>query len=58
MVTQYGKDSAITEMVDKYDWYFFPNVNPDGYEYSHDYVSILPGNYMKLRAHVWIKLFE
>lgn len=35
MVTQYKKDARITAMVEKYDWYFLPIANPDGYEFSH-----------------------
>jgi len=35
MVTQYGDNSQITALVDKYDWYFLPMANPDGYEFSH-----------------------
>ena len=27
-------------MVDTYDWYLLPVHNPDGYEYSRDYVRI------------------
>lgn len=30
-------DEQILELFDKYDFYFMPVVNPDGYQYSHDY---------------------
>uniref|UniRef100_A0A1I8EX10 Peptidase_M14 domain-containing protein n=1 Tax=Wuchereria bancrofti TaxID=6293 RepID=A0A1I8EX10_WUCBA len=34
LVTEYGKDSNLTHMTDKFDWYIVPVANPDGYEYS------------------------
>ncbi|EFO26494.1 hypothetical protein LOAG_01994 [Loa loa] len=34
LVTEYTKDSDLTHMVDKFDWYIVPVANPDGYEYS------------------------
>nr|QEI22872.1 putative zinc carboxypeptidase [Oryctes rhinoceros] len=30
-----SSDSRIRAIAQYYDWYFFPSVNPDGYEYSH-----------------------
>ncbi|XP_070577614.1 carboxypeptidase B-like [Ptychodera flava] len=30
----YGKDDEITRMIDEFDWYIVPQLNPDGYEYS------------------------
>ncbi|GJQ79511.1 hypothetical protein Trydic_g16361 [Trypoxylus dichotomus] len=30
-----SSDSRIRRIAEYYDWYFFPSVNPDGYEYSH-----------------------
>jgi len=36
LVTKYGSDRQITSLVDKYDWYIMPILNPDGYQYSHD----------------------
>ena len=39
MVGQYGFDPEITRMMDTYDWYILPVVNPDGYEYSRENVS-------------------
>ncbi|ELU10347.1 hypothetical protein CAPTEDRAFT_158182 [Capitella teleta] len=34
MVTSYGSDDDVTKMIDAYDWYFVPVMNPDGYVYS------------------------
>jgi len=40
LIIEYGVDSSVTLMLDNYDWYILPLVNPDGYQYSHDSVSI------------------
>lgn len=34
LLSQYGSDSEITEMLDDVEFYIVPVVNPDGYEYS------------------------
>ena len=34
MVRNYSTDSNVKHMIDTYDWYFVPVVNPDGYEYT------------------------
>ena len=34
-----NNDPTINELVQKYDWYLLPLVNPDGYEYSRTNVS-------------------
>jgi len=34
MMKNYGSDSDVSMMMNKYDWYFMPIVNPDGYKYS------------------------
>ena len=34
IVTGYGKDAATTSMLDSYDFYILPIVNPDGFSYS------------------------
>jgi carboxypeptidase A2 len=36
MTSQYGSDPDVTSMIDAYDWYFVPIMNPDGYVYSWD----------------------
>ena len=30
----YTTDSRVREMLDQYDWYIMPVMNPDGYVYS------------------------
>ena len=32
-------DPEIQEMVQTFDWYIFPVMNPDGYKYTWSYVS-------------------
>jgi extracellular matrix protein 14 len=34
LITQYGKKSIFTNMIDSFDWIFIPVANPDGYEYT------------------------
>ena len=34
MLKNYGSDSQATNLLDNYDWYFVPVMNPDGYVYS------------------------
>ena len=34
------KDQNVSSLAKKYDWYFAPIINPDGYRYSHKFVSI------------------
>lgn len=29
------------DLLENIDWIIYPMVNPDGYEFSHDYVSVL-----------------
>jgi len=35
-----GGDSDAERLVDQYDWYIMPVVNPDGYSYTFTNVSI------------------
>jgi len=35
LVSTYTSDATTRAMLDKYDWYIMPVLNPDGYEYSH-----------------------
>lgn len=35
----YSKDEAIANLTQKYDFYYIPIVNPDGFHYSHTVVS-------------------
>ncbi|MCH7701548.1 MAG: hypothetical protein IID37_07655 [Planctomycetes bacterium] len=34
LLTNYGTDPDITDLVDRIDWYFIPVMNPDGYVYT------------------------
>ncbi|XP_076352803.1 carboxypeptidase B-like [Tachypleus tridentatus] len=34
LVNGYGIDKKVTKLINTYDWYIFPVVNPDGYKYS------------------------
>ncbi|XP_076325169.1 carboxypeptidase B-like [Tachypleus tridentatus] len=37
LIQNYNTDSDVKSLVDTFEWYILPSVNPDGYEYSHDY---------------------
>lgn len=52
MISGYGSDSTVTGLVDAYDWYFAPVLNPDGYVFTWDDVSdwILREGRLKFRA--------
>ena len=47
MASLYATNFNVTVMMDRYDWYFLPVANPDGYEYTHTAVSMM---YMSDRA--------
>ncbi len=34
LITSYGRDTAITRLIDAFDWVFIPTSNPDGYVYT------------------------
>nr|AMO02551.1 carboxypeptidase B [Tityus serrulatus] len=34
LLTEYGINKQITHLIQSYDWYIMPLVNPDGYDYS------------------------
>jgi murein tripeptide amidase MpaA len=35
-----SEDPFVRYIAEKFDWYVFPSVNPDGYQYSHTTVRI------------------
>ena len=39
LVTNYNEDPVISDLLEEFDWYILPVMNPDGYEYSHTTVS-------------------
>ncbi|EEC19775.1 carboxypeptidase T, putative [Ixodes scapularis] len=43
MTSGYGSDSTITGLMQAFDFYVFPVVNPDGYAYTFHAVSPCPG---------------
>ena len=38
LLSDYETDKSIQHLVDTYDWYIIPVVNPDGYVFSHAHV--------------------
>jgi len=40
MLMSYNTNAEVQELMDRFDWYFLPIANPDGYEYTHTNVSI------------------
>lgn len=41
-----SRNADVRNVAESYDWYFFPSINPDGFEYTHttvclDYLKIL-----------------
>ena len=38
-LTGYDTDETVKHLVDTFDWYILPIVNPDGYEFTHTDVS-------------------
>ena len=36
MLSNYGSDADVTNLLDTYDFYFIPIMNPDGYIFSWD----------------------
>ena len=41
MLTKYGKDPSVTNIVDMMDWVIMPVFNVDGYEYTHTKVGLV-----------------
>ena len=38
-ITTYETDSNVRKILERFDWYIIPVLNPDGYEYSHTVVG-------------------
>ena len=38
LLSDYETDTSIQHLVDTYDWYIIPVVNPDGYVFTHAHV--------------------
>ncbi|PRD33064.1 UNVERIFIED_CONTAM: zinc carboxypeptidase A 1 [Trichonephila clavipes] len=41
LVSEYDNNPEVKELVDSFDWYILPVVNPDGYVYSHSVIRVL-----------------
>ena len=39
MLSKYGKDSSVTQMVDKLDWVIMPVFNVDGYVFTQQVIQ-------------------
>lgn len=39
LLTEYGINPVVTQLMDEFDWLILPSANPDGYEYSHTMVN-------------------
>lgn len=39
LLTEYGINPVVTQLMDEFDWLTLPSANPDGYEYSHTMVN-------------------
>jgi len=42
LIDDYPSDPEVKKLVDKYDWYLLPVVNPDGYSYTWTTVHGIP----------------
>ena len=48
MLSKYGKDSSVTQMVDKLDWVIMPVFNVDGYVFTQQVIRIKSHLYQTL----------
>ena len=47
MLSKYGKDSSVTQMVDKLDWVIMPVFNVDGYVFTQQVIQLKSHAYQK-----------
>ena len=48
MLSKYGKDSSVTQMVDKLDWVIMPVFNVDGYVFTQQVIQLKSHSYQTL----------
>ena len=48
MLSKYGKDSSVTQMVDKLDWVIMPVFNVDGYVFTQQVIRLKSHSYQTL----------
>ena len=48
MLSKYGKDSSVTQMVDKLDWVIMPVFNVDGYVFTQEVIQLKSHSYQTL----------
>ena len=48
MLSKYGKDSSVTQMVDKLDWVIMPVFNVDGYVFTQTVIQLKSHSYQTL----------
>ena len=53
MVTKYGQDGNVTQLVNGYNWHVLAVANPDGYVYSWTQVSPIMTSYTQTYTHAY-----
>ena len=56
MTRDYETDQVVRDFVDKYDFYFAPVINPDGYQYSWDVVRAKTTLYIHVGLHLHLDM--
>ncbi|XP_067142504.1 uncharacterized protein [Centruroides vittatus] len=51
ILSGYGLDDDVTKLLDAYDWYIMPLVNPDGYDYTFKYNRLWRKNRSRSQVH-------
>ena len=52
MLSKYGKDSSVTQMVDKLDWVIMPVFNVDGYVFTQQVIQLKSHLYQALNIFI------